>query len=225
MDEFRKSLIAALGLSPAEGADTVTDEQILSAQNGETDQSAFRDSLIAALGLAPGEGETAVGDEVIIAKIGELVAAAGTAGDTANALATANADLEKVRGEYQELFAREEAARRAVEEAAVDEILAQFADRLTTPEAKARIRTILLTDRAAGTEILNGLPQPTAAQAVENPPAPVHKNGDEEKTATPEEKHAEAEKLIADLRKTKPAFKLYNDAREEIRRLRPDLFS
>lgn len=150
-------------------------------------------AIIAALGLSPAEGEAEVSQEAILARIGELTTSATSAGETATSLATAQAELEKVRGEYQALYEREEAARRQVEEAAVDEILAQYKDRLTSPEATARLRGLLrgllLADREAGMEILKGI----AA-------------GEQE--AAPEQKLAEANKLIAELRKAKPDIAL-----------------
>jgi len=173
-------------------------------------------AIIAALGLSPAEGEAEVSQEAILARIGELTTSATSAGETATSLATAQAELEKVRGEYQALYEREEAARRQVEEAAVDEILAQYKDRLTSPEATARLRGLLrgllLADREAGMEILKGIAAPVAAPAAaaEEPPKPMHTppGGEGEQAATPEQKLAEANKLIAELRKAKPDIAL-----------------
>jgi len=228
--ELRQQLIAALGLAPAEGAPEVTDEQIISAiaeRGGSIDTGTFRATLIEKLGLAPAEGAAEPDDAAIFAKLDELTASAGTATTATTDLATAQAELERVRGEYQALFEKEEAARKAVDEAAVNEIMAQYDSRITTPEAKERIRALLLTDREAATIILQGLPPAGAATTAALPPEPMHKEpGEEGGDLTPEQKTAEAEKLIADLRKARPqAFPTYEDARNEIRRQRPELFA
>lgn len=186
----------------------------------------LRADLITALALTPADGETEVADSAILAKVTELVSTAGTAAETGTSLAAAQAELETLRAQYQELFAREETARKQMAEAAADEILAQYADRIRTPEAKAHLRALLLDDKAAAIQILDGLAVGTPA-AAEPPPEPVHQETDTEggEGLTAEQKIAEANKLIAELRKTKAAFQDYESARNEIRRRRPDLFA
>jgi len=182
--------------------------------------------LVALLNLTPAKGATSVTDDEVLARVTALVTEAGAAATTATDLATAQADLEKVRGEYQVLFQREEDARKKVEEAAADEILAQYADRIATPEAKARIRALLLTDREAAMEILKGLAAPSAPKVEDQPPKPTHKVDGEADELTPEQKADEVERLIAELRREgKKGFTKYEEAHDEIRRRRPDLFA
>jgi hypothetical protein len=185
-------------------------------------------AIIAALGLTPAEGETEVSQDAILAKIQELVASVDSAQATASNLAAAQAELEKVRGEYQVLFEREEAARKKVEEAAADEILAQYEGRITTPEAKASLRNLLLIDREAGLTILKGLPAAAVAPVSDAPPKPVHTPPGKEpgQQMTEEQKLAEQNKLIAELRKSRPdVFKTYEAAYAELQRTRPELFA
>ncbi|CAN5545983.1 hypothetical protein BH09VER1_BH09VER1_24620 [soil metagenome] len=187
--------------------------------------TALRSALINLLGLAPVEGATEVTDAEITAKVAEINTAAGSAVDVGNKLTQAQAEVESIRSQLDELLQKEQAACQARDEAAADEILAQYKDRLTTPGSMASMRALLLENRESAVEILNGLPAAAASPVAEEPPLPTHKNPGEAGTVTPEQKAAEAESLIADLRKTKPAFKNYEDARNEIRRLRPDLFA
>lgn len=130
--------------------------------------------LIAALGLTPAEGTDAVTEEQVIAKVNELIASGSQVAEVQTNLAAAQAELERIRAEYQALYDREEAARKAVEAAAADEILAQYEGRIATPEAKTRLRALLLADREAAMEILSGLSEAPAAAASAEPPAPMH---------------------------------------------------
>lgn len=143
---------------------------------------AWRAKLISMLSLTPAEGETEVSDAAIDEALGnltttgaraaELETAAGTA---AEQLAAANAELERVRTDYQALYDREEVARKARDEAEVATILEEYAERIATPEAKARIQALLMSDRESALDILKGLPAAAGAPGKsDEPPAPQH---------------------------------------------------
>lgn len=144
----------------------------------------YKAELLKLLGL-----DAAADDAAIQAKAGEvqgtltkvpdLETAAAGAGDAATKLADATAELERVQSEYKLIYERERVANEAKTNAEVDAILEQFADRLTDDKAKGRIRAILISDREAGMEILNGLqvaaaPSGTEKKAEGEPPAPKH---------------------------------------------------
>jgi hypothetical protein len=188
----------------------------------------FRIVICDRLGLAPLEGQAAeITDEAILAKLDELLASAGNGATAVTDLATANAELERIRGEYQPLFAREEEARKRQTEAEIEEILKTYADRFASPEAMAPVRELLISNRESGLAILNGL-APVAATTAAVPPGDQH-NPEEETAPTPAEKAAEAEALIATIRKEtrgeKTPYAKYEDARNEARRRKPDLFA
>lgn len=148
----------------------------------------YKAKLLALLGLDDTADDAAIDAkaaevQTTLAKVPELETTAAGAGDASTKLQEANTELERVRGEYQALFDRDQAAQKAKQEAEVDAILEQYADRLTDEKAKARIRAILVSDREAGMEILNGLPVPGAAASSDTPttakkeampPAPKH---------------------------------------------------
>lgn len=180
-------------------------------------------ALLEKLGLDPATTDVAA----LLAKIDEMSGAQSAAADAAGKLEAANAELEKVRGEYQQLFEREQASAKAKCEAEVDAILEQFGARLTDGKAKERIRALLLSDREAGTDILNGLPALGAKTAAATPPAPQHDPAaqqQQQQAMTAEHKAAAADQIIkAVLGEGK--FTDYSSAREEARRRQPDLFS
>lgn len=182
---FRQADTAA-----AAGNGGAVDQAAADAAKAQADAAAaqpmdYKAELLKLLGL-----DATADDAAIQAKVAEvqgtltnvpaLETAAAGAGDAATKLAEANAELERVRGEYQALFDQDQAAQKQKAEAEVDAILEQFADRLTDEKAKARIRAILVSDREAGMEILNGLPAAAAApsgtqdEKSATPPAPKH---------------------------------------------------
>jgi DNA repair exonuclease SbcCD ATPase subunit len=206
----------------------------LEAEKANADQPLdYKAKLLALLGLDANADDAAIEAKVTevqgtLTKVPELETAAAGANDASTKLQEANAELERVRAEYQALFDRDQAAQKQKAEAEVDAILEQFADRLTDAKAQARIRAILVSDREAGMEILNGLPAAAAASSGEEkkkdaPPAPKHDPG-AETTLSAAEKAAEADKLIAAIR-AEGKFKDYTPAREEARRRKPELFS
>lgn len=127
--------------------------------------------LLALLGLSAEADEAAID-----AKIADLQAALGETATAKTSLETATAELEKIRGEYSQLFEREQAAVKARAEAEADEVLAGFADRELTDELRGVVRSMLLNgDRQTAVLILNGTAKRPAAQpAGDQPPAPMH---------------------------------------------------
>jgi hypothetical protein len=195
----------------------------------------YKAELLKVLGLDASADDAAIQAKAAevqgkLAKVPDLETAAAGANDAAEKLRLANEETERVRGEYQVLFERDQAAQKAKQEAEVDAILEQYADRLTDEKAKARIRSILVSDREAGMEILNGLPAAAAAPSTtgeekktEEPPAPKHDPASET-GMTDDEKIAKQNELIATIRK-EGKFKDYTSAREEARRRDASLFS
>lgn len=182
------------------------------------------DTLATKLGLDPA---TATADELlgaIDAKLGELTNAAGEVGTIKTTLESANAELEKIRAEYQALFEREQVAAKMKAEAEVDAILGLYE---IAPKALPVVRALLLSDRQAGMDLVEGYPKKGEAKpaAEDVPPAPMHdpaKLSAAEKTA--EQKAKDAEALIKVVQ-AEGKFTDYTAAREEARRRKPELFS
>lgn len=174
-------------------------------------------------------------DAAIWGKIDELLGLSTQAATANSTLTNVQAELDKVRAEFDALYQKQTELEKQKREAEVDTILEQFADRLTDQKAKDRIRTLLLTDRESAMDILQGLPVVNAAAdagsggasaAGGTPPDAMHDpNADAANSAmTAEEKAKEAEALIAAIRK-EGKFKDYTSAREEARRRKPELFA
>lgn len=192
----------------------------------------YKAKLLALLGLDDTADDAAIDAKIAewtdkMAKLPELETSAG---NSATALEAANQELERIRGEYQVLFDQDQAAQKAKQEAEVDAIMEQFADRLTDDKAKARIRSILVSDREAGMEILNGLKKPETAAPAEGagsgtPPSPQHDpNAAADAAMTQEEKITQQNALIKEIQK-EGKFTDYESARAEARRRKPELFS
>jgi hypothetical protein len=155
------------------------------------------------------------------------IAALKTKAASADDLQTQLDDIQK---KYAELNDQQTALYRQKQEADADEILKVYEGHFVDDASKAAIRNILLSDKEAGIAILNGLKKPepaTPSSATDTttgaPPAPKHDpNADAAPTA--EQKAADAETLIATIRK-EGKFKDYTAAREEARRQKPELFS
>jgi hypothetical protein len=166
----------------------------------------YKATLLKLLGLDASADDAAIQAKAAevqgtLTKVPDLETAAAGANDAAEKLRLANEETERVRGEYQVLFERDQAAQKAKQEAEVDAILEQYADRLTDEKAKARIRSILVSDREAGMEILNGLPAAAAAPSTtgeekkaKEPPAPKHDPAAESEQASANER---ADKISA----------------------------
>ena len=182
--------------------------------------------LLALLGLDETADEAAIDAKCaeVTAALSKLPDLETTAGDATSQLEAANAELEKVRGEYQALFERDQAANKAKQEAEVDAILEQFADRFTDDKAKARIRLILLSDREGGLEILNGLPAPGAVSTEEKkadkPASPQHDPNAEATAASETEKaqkiSARAKELVKNSNPKISLTKAYQLAEQEL---------
>jgi hypothetical protein len=219
------------------GGGAATDSNPNPGEQVETAQPVdYKAVLLDVLSLGPDAADadiTAKAEELRtqMASLPSLQEQAATATDAATRLEQATAENVRLQGEFQRLYDEQEAARKAQQEAEVDTILEQFSDRLTDEKARARIRAILISDREAGMEILNGLPaaaattSATGGEEKKDPPAPVHQpnNGDPPQMSA-DEKAAEAEKLIKDI-KAEGKFTDYTSAREEARRRKPELFS
>lgn len=159
-------------------------------------------ALLAKLGLDPATTDVAAllaKIDALIAAEGQLTTTAAQAGDSATQLANANAELEKVRGEYATLFEREQAAGKAKSEAEADAVLEQYADCFKNDEAKAKMRALLLSDRETAVTILEGIKERAAAQPEakpgDAPPAPQH-----DPAAKPETGADDGEELAAKVR-------------------------
>lgn len=198
-------------MDPTTSADPAGEEKLA---------ATLQSKLIALLGISPEAEGGEVSEEQILARITELTSAQGSEGPSAGDLENLKAQLaakeEELTGLHQQM-----------NEAAIEEILKPFADRLSDEGARAAIRNVLLNDRASGLAILNALPPATAEKKKspeENPPEPMH---DPERKDEPDEaaKLKEAETLIASIRKERPAFSRYEEARAEARRRNPELFS
>jgi hypothetical protein len=169
---------AAADAAAAEAAKTEAEKA------GTTQPVDYKAELLKLLGLDATADDAAIQAkatevQATLAKVPDLETTAAGASDASTKLQEANTELERVRTEYQTLYDRDQAAQKQKAEAEVDAILEQYADRLTDEKAKARIRAILVSDREAGMEILNGLPAAAAApsgttEKKNEPPAPKH---------------------------------------------------
>lgn len=195
----------------------------------------WRAKLIADLNLQPVEGAAEVSDEQILAALEALAASAASvadlqtqSSDAASRLQELQTQFDQARTEFEEKCRQLDEIQRAKVEAEVDAILEQYAGRLATPAAKDRIKALLLSDRESAMEILEGMPDPAAAQPGEEPPAPMHNPGQEQAQMSEQEKLAKQNDLIAAIRKEKRGdqtpFASYEAARNEARRRQPDLF-
>lgn len=183
------------------------------------------DALATKLGLDPA---AATPDELlgaIDAKLGELTSAAGELGTAKTSIEAANAELEKIRAEYQALFEREQQAAKAKAEAEVDAILGLYE---IAPKALPVVRSLLLSDRQAGMDLVEGYPKKgeATARTEEQPPAPIHDPAQLGAAGEMDgaKKAAESEALIKAIQ-AEGKFTSYTDAREAARRQRPELFS
>lgn len=179
--EADKAAASGGSAAPGDGGEKKAEEK----KEAPATEIDYKAKLLAHLGLDETADEAAIDAKAAeikeaAGKVPDLETAAAGASDAATKLQAANEELERVRSEYQTLFERDQAAQKAAQEAEVDAILEQFADRLTDEKAKARIRAILVNDREAGMEILNGLAKPAAPgeggpeKEKATPPAPKH---------------------------------------------------
>lgn len=170
----------------------------------------------AALGL-PADGVTA---ESFTAALNALIAKAGGVEELTTKLSTSGATIADLEAKIAALTDAEKqrlvaALNAELEEYDLDEETAGVLGALTPEQRKP---------------LLGKLPKKTAAPVVppvvkKDPPQPVH-NPDAPQVATPEAKAAEAEKLIATIRKTEgERFKTYEAARAEAKRRKSELFS
>lgn len=145
--------------------------------------------------------------------------------ETSSKLADIQAQFDNLQKELEEKHRELDELYKAKSEAEIDEILAQYGDRIKDDKARAAIRTLLQSDRESGLAILNGLPAAPAPANTENdnPPPPTHDPAQQGDALSPEQKIAEAEKLIAAIRQEKGWN--YEQARDEARRRKPELFS
>lgn len=111
------------------------------------------------------------------------------------------------------------------------EIETLLADYELPPETLTAMTDLAKTNRDQAKAILTAMPRKKAAVADESTatpvekkaPAPLHDPG-QQTEKTPAEKTAEADKLIAAIRK-EGKFTTYETARDEARRRQPDLFN
>lgn len=200
-----------------------------------TEATDLKGFLISTLKLTPAEGEQEVSEE----QIRQALEAATSAGESAGSdMTTLQTQLETLQSAHTELQAQHDAVtselaqiKQSASETEIDTLLEPFADRITDDAAKAALRDLLVSNREAGMALLNGLPAAPSAPSApaekseEPPPKPMH-NQEQDEDGSPEARLAEANQLIAALRKQRPdAFGTYDSARNEIRRTHPHLFA
>jgi Fe2+ transport system protein B len=183
----------------------------------------YKALLLALLSLPP-----EATDEEIKAKEVEVQNTIGAVPDLQTKASTAEdlqRQLDEINAKYTELNEQQQALYKQKMEAEADEILEQFADRITDEKAKARLRSILLSDREAGVEILNGLPKPAAPgdaaeKETDEPPAPVHDPGNTPAGPSDEEIAKKVSARAKELRSQFPKksnAELFDQAEKEIR--------
>jgi len=226
MDQMKAALTALQSL-PASAATTASgsgaDYKALLLQLLDLDPATADDAAIQAA-FAKEEAEPEDDIEA-------LKTQAASAADLQTQLDAKNAEVTKAYADMEEL-------RKQQAEAQADEILKVYEGQFTDEKSKAAIRSILISDRESGIAILNGLKKDGAAAPSEQtdtaaaaaaaakdatPPAPKH-DPNAQAAPTAEQKAADAETLIATIRK-EGKFKDYTAAREEARRQKPELFS
>lgn len=156
-------------------------------ENSTADQADdFRAQVISKLGLVPdGEGNQITDEAIFLALDGALSTAARVP-ELETTGTDAASRLQSLQQQYDEASAALSAKSdelagiyRQQNEAQADAILEQYADRITTPEMKDRLRALLLSDRESAMDILKGLPAPVATTAKDEVPPPMHGPGSE----------------------------------------------